>query len=147
MTGTASRKYAAMRRSLLAVAAVAIGVIVTGAPALAETRTVANIGLNNSESARYDAAGDHWLVSNIGPRGASNDGFITLVSPDGTVLDPKWIAGGVGGVTLVDPLGMAIQGNTVYVADTATVRTFDRVSGKPGSAYPIPGAIRLNDLT
>ncbi|MBC7506893.1 MAG: SMP-30/gluconolactonase/LRE family protein [Sandarakinorhabdus sp.] len=132
-----------MRRSLVA----AGGALMIGTPATAETRTVANIGLNNSESARYDAASDRWLVSNIGPRGADNDGFITLVSPDGTVLDPKWIAGGVGGVTLVDPLGMAIQGNTVYVADTATVRTFDCVSGKPGAAYPIPGAIRLNDLT
>ena len=27
------------------------------------------------------------------------------------------------------------------------MRTFDRVSGKAGAAYPVPGALRLNDLT
>ena len=113
----------------------------------AQVRAVADIGLINSESARYDATGDRWLVSNIGPRGVGNNGFITIVDPTGAVVTPKWIAGGADGVTLVDPLGMAIRNDTVYVADTATVRIFDRRSGKAGATHPVPGAIRLNDLT
>ena len=116
------------------------------APAAAAPRTIADIGLQNSESARYDAVGDRWLISNIGARGAGNDGFITIVDPDGAVIAQKWIASGVGGAELVDPLGMVIHGDTIYVADTAVMRSFDRASGKPGAAYPIPGAIRLNDL-
>jgi DNA-binding beta-propeller fold protein YncE len=114
--------------------------------AQAEPRLVADIGLSNSESARYDAAGDRWLVGNLGARGPGNDGFITIVDPDGKVVAPKWIAGGVDGVELRDPLGLFVHGDTVYVADTATVRSFDRVTGKPGAAWPVSGAIRLNDL-
>ena len=115
-------------------------------PALADPRTISDIGLNNSESARFDAVGDRWLVSNLGTRGPGNDGFITIVDPDGRVVTPKWIAGGVDGAELRDPLGLIVHGNTVYVADTATVRSYDRVTGTPGAAWPVPGAIRLNDL-
>ena len=129
-------------RGLIALFAIAIA-----GSAQAETRTIADIGLSNSESARYDPVGDRWLVSNIGPRGAGNDGYITLVSADGTVITPRWIAGGEGGADLFDPLGMFVVGDTVYVADTATVRTFDRATGRPGAAFPVPDAVRLNDLT
>ena len=120
--------------------------VFTAATVHAAPQTVGDIGLNNSESARYDTAGDRWLVGNLGPRGAGNDGFISVIGPDGRVVAPKWIAGGVDGTELRDPLGLTVHGDTVYVADTATVRSFDRVSGKPGIAWPVPGAVRLNDL-
>lgn len=126
--------------------AAALSVLALAGSARAAPRTVADIGLNNSESARYDAAGDRWLVSNLGPRGPGNDGFITIVGPDGRVVTPKWISGGIDGTELRDPLGLVVHGDTVYVADTATVRSFDRVTGKPGVAWSVPGAIRLNDL-
>ena len=124
----------------------AASAMIATVPAAAAPRTIADIGLQNSESARYDPAGDRWLISNIGGRGPGNDGFVTVIDPDGSVVTSKWIAGGVGGVELFDPLGMAILGDTIYVADTKIVRTFDRASGRPGAAYPVPGAVRLNDL-
>ena len=143
MTTKQSRHDRRRRRSfvMLAVAIVAVADI-----AHADPRTFADIGLINSESARYDVAGDRWLVSNLGVRGTDNDGFVTVVDPDGKVVAPKWIAGGIDGVELRDPLGSIVHGDTVYVADTTTVRSFDRVTGKPGRAVAVPGAVRLNDL-
>ena len=143
MTIEPERHDRRQRRSLIVLTA---AIIASAGIAHAEQRTIADIGLSNSESARYDVAGDRWLVSNLGARGAGNDGFITVVDPDGKVVTPKWIAGGVDGVELRDPLGLIVDGNTVHVADTATVRNFDRITGKPGAVITVPGAVRLNDL-
>lgn len=126
--------------------ALAVAATVFASAAHAEPRLVADIGLNNSESARYDVVGDRWLVSNLGARGPGNDGFITVVDPDGKVVTPKWLAGGVDGVELRDPLGLIVYGTMVYIADTNAVRSFDRVTGKPGAVWSVPGAVRLNDL-
>ncbi len=117
------------------------------APLAAEVRVIANVGLQGSEAARMDAQADIILVSNLGQRGPGNDGFISRFSPEGAVETLKWIEGGKGGVTLIDPLGMFVRGDTLYVADTDTVRRFDRVSGAPKGDTKVPGAVRLNDLS
>lgn len=116
-------------------------------PASAETKVIANIGLNGSESARHDPLGDVILVTNLSERGPANNGFISRFSPDGALIALKWVEGGRNGVTLVDPLGIFIRGDTVYVADTTTVRRFHRTTGDSLGDTPIPGAIRLNDLS
>ena len=105
MTIEPERHDRRQRRSLIVLTA---AIIASAGIAHAEQRTIADIGLSNSESARYDVAGDRWLVSNLGARGAGNDGFITVVDPDGKVVTPKWIAGGVDGVELRDPLGLIV---------------------------------------
>ena len=73
-------------RSIVALAAALLGM---SGPAHVQPRTIADIGLSNSESARYNAAGDRWLVSNLGARGPGNDGFITIVDPRGKVVMPR----------------------------------------------------------
>ncbi len=80
------------------------------------------------------------------PRGDGNNGFLSRVAPDGTVVALKWIAGGANGATLVKPLGIFLKGDLIYVADVTAVRTFDRRTGAPRTTFEIPGAIRLNDL-
>ena len=107
---------------------------------------IAGIGLEGSEAARYDDERDEYIVSNLGQPGEGNDGFISRLGPDGTVRALKWIAGGVRGVTLVQPLGIFIKGDLLYVADVSAVRTFDRKTGAPREAFEIRDAIRLNDL-
>lgn len=114
-------------------------------PAAAQT-VISGVGLEGSEAARHDPVSDHYVVTNLGPRGAGNDGFISLLAPDGTVKNLKWISGGVGGVELRDPLGVIIAGDTIYVADTTAVRKFDRRTGAPTGSIDVPGAVRLNDL-
>ena len=55
------------------------------APAAAQ-QVIADVGFQNSEAVRYDAAEDRYIVANLGPRGPGNDGFVSLVSPEGAVL-------------------------------------------------------------
>lgn len=115
------------------------------APAVAQ-QVVADVGFVNSEAVRYDAADDRYIVTNLGPRGPGNDGFVSLVSPDGEVLDLKWIEGGAQGVNLQDPLGLFIRGDEIHVADQKAIRVFDRRTGAPLRAIDVPDAVRLNDL-
>jgi len=106
-------------------------------------------GFDRPESVLYDEKGDAYLVSNItnGPRDADNTGFISRVSPDGQILDLKWIEGGVNGVTLNAPKGTTISRGVLYVADIDQLRLFDAETGAPLGSLSPPGAIFLNDVS
>lgn len=116
-----------------------------GTPALAQ-QVIADVGFQGSEAVRYDAADDRYVVTNLGERGPGNDGFVSLVSPQGEVVELKWIAGGVNGVTLQDPLGLFIRGDEIHVADPKAIHVFDRRTGAPLRTVQVPDAVRLNDL-
>jgi sugar lactone lactonase YvrE len=105
-------------------------------------------GLATPESVLLDPAADVYLVSNINgsPLDKDGNGFISRVSPDGTISQLKWIDGTAQGVTLNGPKGLAIVGDTLYVTDIDAVRMFDRTTGAPKGAVEIPGATFLNDL-
>jgi hypothetical protein len=117
----------------------------------APTRTpinIANVGFQTPESVLYDARNDVYLVSNINGGGLAedNNGFISRVSPTGQVLQLKWIAGGVNGVSLNAPKGSAISGGILYVADINNVRKFDLKTGEPLGSISLPNATFLNDV-
>jgi len=58
----------------------------------------------------------------------------------------KFIAGGRGGAVLNAPKGMAIKGDTLWVADIDAARAFDKRSGKPLTTVSLAGRARfLND--
>src|ERR671925_520262 len=85
------------------------------------------------ESVRFDAAEDVFFVSNINgvPSAKDNNGFITRVRAEGGEIDSlMFIAGGRGGVTLNAPKGLAITGDTLWVADIDAVRAFDKRTGR-----------------
>lgn len=109
---------------------------------------VKDVGFQTPESVLYDAEEDVYLVSNINgsPFEADGDGFISKVSPEGKLLELKWIDGAKKETTLNAPKGMTISGNLLYVADIDTVRIFDRKSGAPRGRVAIPGASFVNDL-
>jgi hypothetical protein len=92
------------------------------------------------ESAVHDPVADVYLVSNVNrhPQILSNDGFISRIAPDGTVLELEWIRGGVDGVTLHAPTGITLHGDVLYVADADAVRLFHRETGAPLGAWPVP---------
>lgn len=106
-------------------------------------------GFSNPESALHDAQADVYLVSNLnGPPAAKDgNGFISRVSPDGEILELRWIDGTDEDVTLHAPKGMGLLGDTLIVADIDHVRLFDRVSGDPIDAWAVDGATFLNDVT
>src|SRR5690348_13973021 len=104
--------------------------------------------LQAPESIVYDSELDLYFISNINGEGTAkdNNGFISRVHPDGKVESLKFIAGGVDGVTLNGPKGLAINGNTLWVADIDAVRAFDKRTGKllQSADFAALGAIFLN---
>ncbi len=110
--------------------------------------SIADVGFLTPESVLHDTGADIYFVTNIngGPRDRDNNGFISRVSPDGEVLDLQWVAGGTDGATLHAPKGLALRGDSLFVADIDTVRIFHRVSGAPLGGWGIEGASLLNDL-
>jgi hypothetical protein len=105
-------------------------------------------GFQGPESVKYDADLDVWYVSNINgtPVDRDGNGYISRLKGDGTVDSLKFIAGGVNGVKLDSPKGLALQGDTLWVADIVNVRGFNRRTGAPVASIPIKGAKFLNDV-
>lgn len=91
-------------------------------------------GFTQPEAVRYDPDQDVYFVSNWGTGDTDakdNNGFISRMTPDGTVERLQFIAGGAGGATLHSPRGMTIVGDTLWVVDADAVRAFDRRTGAP----------------
>ncbi len=101
-----------------------------------------------AESVTFDPVKNLIVVMNAGvpQEQQENDGYVSLLNPDGTVHTTKWIGATRDGLTLNHPLGSAIQGRVLYTADIDTVRTFDLDSGKPLQAYHVPGSTFLNGI-
>ncbi|HWN19402.1 MAG TPA: hypothetical protein VNO19_10850 [Gemmatimonadales bacterium] len=87
--------------------------------------------LQGPESARYDRDLDVWFVANINgtPTQKDNNGFISRLRPDGAPYTIKFIEGGKKGVTLNAPKGLAISGDTLWVADIDFARAFNKRTG------------------
>ncbi|HEV7366733.1 MAG TPA: hypothetical protein VGN76_12875 [Gemmatimonadales bacterium] len=88
--------------------------------------------LQGPESARYDRDLDVWFVSNVNgpPTRKDNNGYISRLRPDGAIYSLKFIEGGKKGVTLNAPKGLAISGDTLWVADIDFARAFNKRTGE-----------------
>jgi sugar lactone lactonase YvrE len=115
------------------------------APAAAIALTVDS--LETPEAARFDPQLGVYFVANINGNSVGKDGngFISRLTRDGKVDSLKFIAGGRGGAVLNAPKGMAIKGDTLWVADIDVARAFDKRTGKPITSVSIPDARFLND--
>lgn len=100
-------------------------------------------GLEQPESALFDAANKRIIVSNIvgNPGEADGNGYLSVLSLDGKVITPHWTDG------MDAPKGMAISGGKLYVADITKVRVVDLASGKLVASIDVPNAVFLNDMT
>src|SRR5688500_2048769 len=107
-------------------------------------------GFNVPESVRYDAELDAYYVSNINgnPSQKDNNGFISRVRADSTNVMTMLVEGGKGGVTLHAPKGMALRGDTLFVADIDAMRMFNRRTGASLGAVDLRAqkATFLNDV-
>lgn len=105
-------------------------------------------GFAKPESVLYDSNHDRYLVSNVNgePGARDNNGFISVLSPDGQTTASRWIEGGKNQVILDAPTGSALVAGVLYIADIDKVRLFDIETGAPEGEIPIPGATLLNDL-
>ncbi len=107
-----------------------------------ETKTLyKGKGLENVESVLYDEQNQALYITNGMDYVPGTDGFISKASVDGNHLDLKWVAG------LNRPTGMALKGNTLYVADLLALIGINTETGEIVERYiePIAGSA-LNDV-
>ena len=107
-------------------------------------------GLHDPESVRYDARQDVYFISNMVGHGSTKDGngYVVRVSAADPTQSQVFIEGGKNGATLDAPKGLAISGDTLWVADIDVLRAFHRVSGAPLRTVDFAslGAVMLNDV-
>lgn len=100
--------------------------------------------LLTSESVIYDAFRDVLYVSNINavpPTAKDNDGFISIVSTDGEIINQQWVT------EISAPKGMGIFDSSLFVTNIDEIVEIDIPSGVIISRYPIEGAAFLNDIS
>lgn len=101
-------------------------------PYPAEERLFAVEGLLGPEAVKYDPEQDVYFISNFGesePQDA-NDGFISRASAeDGAMESYRW-AVGQDDRPLLDPRGMALVGDSLWVADANGLHAFHRTTGE-----------------
>ena len=101
-----------------------------------------------TESCTFDPDRNLILSMNAGERGegAAEDGFVSLINPDGSVHTAKWIGATRDGLDLVDPIGSAVRNGVLYTVDSGFVRSFDLETGRPLDSVQIEGAGFLNGI-
>jgi sugar lactone lactonase YvrE len=115
------------------------------APALVSTTE----GFSTPEAVLWDAELGVWYVASINgsPGDKDNNGYISRLKADGTVDSLKFIEAGKNGVTLNGPKGMALVGDTLWVADIDAVRGFNRRTGAPIASIEFGKQAKfLNDI-
>jgi len=101
-----------------------------------------------TESCTFDADKNLILAMNAGNRaeGAEQDGFVSLINPDGSVHTAKWIGATRDGLELHNPLGSAVSNGVLYTVDIGYLRAYDLATGSPISSVPVPGSTILNGI-
>lgn len=100
-------------------------------------------GLKNPESVIYDPKLNHLYVSNVNgsPVEKDGNGYISIVSLDGKIINEKWITG------LNAPKGLALHGRTIYTADIDEVVVINIDNGRITNKFKVDDAKFLNDVT
>ena len=106
-------------------------------------------GFRFAESISYDATRDLYVAVSAGIAQdlMPNDGYVSLINPDGTAHTLKWIGVNRNGLTLNHPLGSDIENGLLYVADINTIRWFDMATGQPRGEVVVQGVTTsINDI-
>ena len=140
-----------VRTHRLAPAALALGVLVSAAPARADWHATSEQtvgGFVHVESASYDPAAKALYLSEFGSEKLDpllKDGMGRIVKTDlaGKVIDKQFLPA-AGGEKLNKPKGNWVQGNRFWVTDIDVVWVFD-LKTKKGRKVALPGAQFAND--
>jgi len=102
-----------------------------------------------TESCTFDPQRNLILSMNAGNRGEgemADDGFVSLINPDGSVHTAKWIGASREGLQLRDPIGSAVRNGMLYTVDSGYLRSFDLATGQPEQSIEVPGSTFLNGI-
>lgn len=100
-------------------------------------------GFKTPESVIHDAANNRIIIGNMVTMGADagEDGYLSLVSIDGELLEEQWATG------FQDPRGMAIVGDQLFVADNMGFHIVSLADGTLTETITLDGAAFPNDIT
>lgn len=103
----------------------------------------ASEGLKTPESVLYDTKTNQIYVSNINgqPSVKDGNGFISVLSPDGKVIQSEWVTG------LNAPKGQAIYDGKLYVSDIDELVVISIADAQIVKRYKVENAKFLNDVT
>jgi sugar lactone lactonase YvrE len=126
--------------TLLISVSAALGLLTTSALAQSQESWSAE-GFKAPESALLDDARGVLYVSNVNgnPTDKDGNGYISKLSPDGTVTQAEWVTG------LDAPKGLALSDRTLYVTDNDKLVAIDVESGEITNTWTGEGAQFLND--
>lgn len=96
-----------------------------------------------SESALYDETNDRIYVTsgNTDPSAKDNNGFISTLETDGTIIELDWLSEG-----LHAPKGMALLDGKLYVSDIDELKIIDIASATIEQTIFVEGSSFLNDV-
>lgn len=116
---------------------------------LADNAHLKGVGFATPEAMEYEADSDTYLVANINgsPFEKDDNGFISKLSPDGDVIELKWLDGASDDIALNAPKGMVTQDGKLYVADIDRLRVFDLSSKKQLDDIVFPGSSFINGIS
>lgn len=130
-------------KQLSRVAVVMLGsaLAIVAVPAPAQEAVWTLDGLEAPESVYFDEGRNILYVSNVGggPTDKDGNGYISRVSPDGRMVEAKWVAG------LDGPKGLVSDGTTLYVSDIDRLVAIDIDTGEISGTWRADGAVFLND--
>ena len=100
-------------------------------------------GFQMPESVIYDAANERIIIGNMVAMGAEagENGYLSLVSPDGEMVEEQWVTG------LQDPRGMAIVDGQLFVADNMGFHIVSLDDGTLVETVTMQDAAFPNDVT
>ena len=99
--------------------------------------------VQSPESVYLDEPSGFLFVSNVGDGGATEkdgSGFISKMTPEGEMLEPRWVAG------LNAPKGLRSHAGTLWVSDIDRLVGIDIARGEIRHTVEVEGAEFLNDV-
>jgi hypothetical protein len=135
-----------MRQLFCLVSSICLAAILTLTATAAEQAKIRPLwsvseGLFEPESVAVDEERGVLYASNVVGYGINGQGYISLISLSGRVIEAKWVEG------LNGPTGMALHGDTLYFADVNHLVALNVESREVTGRYPAPDRRPcLNDL-
>lgn len=127
---------------LFALFIVLLPCITLAAPPILVPAWQTDVVFEQPESVAYDVINKQLYVSNINGSGmdVDGDGYISLLSLDGKVIDLHWLKG------LNAPKGLTVVGNELFIADINELIVVDIQTKTITQRYLAPDAKFLNDV-
>ncbi|MEC8941882.1 MAG: hypothetical protein VYC95_04065, partial [Verrucomicrobiota bacterium] len=130
-------------RSLLAIGSAIVTLVLPAAAQAPKVVWELSEGIKSPESAYFDKETGNIFLSQVGEGGGlgkDGDGVISILKPDGTVVNPRWFSG------LNAPKGLRSSGGLLWVADIDRLVGITIENATTHAIHEVAGAKFLNDV-